>query len=235
MGDPGLIPGLGRSPGEKNDNPLWFAWRIPWREAWWVTVHGVEKKHDGLANTFTSFWRRQWHPTPVLLPGKSHGRRSLVGCSPCGRKESDMIERIHFSFGTQGRSRRLKKAYFLQIRNQGHGKDLYPQGSARFHKDWQFFFFFLPVWLTNGIGHFFQLQSCLITKQLDNDLNAAVKNCWLTEAMADNPAKSVWHMWGAATFSCNPMLHSDSCSHCPFFFPPASLCLQLLYNARHLC
>ena len=27
------------------------------------------------------YWRRQWHPTPVLLPGKSHGRRSLVGCS----------------------------------------------------------------------------------------------------------------------------------------------------------
>ena len=27
-------------------------------------------------------WRRQWHPTPVLLPGKSHGRRGLVGCSP---------------------------------------------------------------------------------------------------------------------------------------------------------
>ena len=29
-------------------------------------------------------WRRQWHPTPVLLPGKSHVRRSLVGCSPWG-------------------------------------------------------------------------------------------------------------------------------------------------------
>ena len=29
--------------------------------------------------------RRQWHPTPVLLPGKSHGQRSLVGCSPWGR------------------------------------------------------------------------------------------------------------------------------------------------------
>ena len=29
-------------------------------------------------------WRRQWHPTPVLLPGKSHGQRSLVGCSPWG-------------------------------------------------------------------------------------------------------------------------------------------------------
>ena len=41
-------------------------------------------------------WRRQWHPTPVLLPGKSHGRRSLVGCSPWGRQESDTTERLHF-------------------------------------------------------------------------------------------------------------------------------------------
>ena len=30
-------------------------------------------------------WRRPWHPTPVLLPGKSHGWRSVVGCSPWGR------------------------------------------------------------------------------------------------------------------------------------------------------
>ena len=40
-------------------------------------------------------WRRQWHPTPVLLPGKSHGQRSLVGCSPWGRWESD-TEWLHF-------------------------------------------------------------------------------------------------------------------------------------------
>ena len=44
------------------------------------------------------YWRRQWHPTPVLLPGKSHGWRSLVGCSPWGRYESDMTERLHFHF-----------------------------------------------------------------------------------------------------------------------------------------
>ena len=43
-------------------------------------------------------WRRQWHPTPVLLPGKSHGRGSLVGCSPWGREESDTTERLHFHF-----------------------------------------------------------------------------------------------------------------------------------------
>ena len=42
--------------------------------------------------------RRQWHPTPVLLPGKSHGQRRLVGCSPWGREESDTKERLHFHF-----------------------------------------------------------------------------------------------------------------------------------------
>ena len=42
--------------------------------------------------------RRQWHPTPVLLPGKSHGRGSLVGCSPWSREESDTTERLHFHF-----------------------------------------------------------------------------------------------------------------------------------------
>ena len=39
-----------------------------------------------------------WSPTPVLLPGKSHGRRSLVGCSPWGRQESDTTEHLHFHF-----------------------------------------------------------------------------------------------------------------------------------------
>ena len=42
--------------------------------------------------------RRQWHPTPVLLPGKSHGWRSLEGCSPWSPKESDTTERLHFHF-----------------------------------------------------------------------------------------------------------------------------------------
>ena len=45
-------------------------------------------------------WRRQWHPTPVLLPGKSHGQRSLVGCSPWGAKSrtlSDFTFTFHFN------------------------------------------------------------------------------------------------------------------------------------------
>ena len=46
----------------------------------------------------SSLQRRQWHPTPVLLPGKSHGWKSLVGCSPWSHCQSDMTERLHFDF-----------------------------------------------------------------------------------------------------------------------------------------
>ena len=64
----------------------------------------VEKEnHKGQIRLFfvcylLLFRRRQWHTTPVLLSGESHGRRSLVGCSPLGRKELDMTERLHFHF-----------------------------------------------------------------------------------------------------------------------------------------
>ena len=49
-------------------------------------------------NYYTNSWRRRWHPTPVLLPGKSHGQRSLVGCRPWGCEESDTTERLPFHF-----------------------------------------------------------------------------------------------------------------------------------------
>ena len=42
-----------------------------------------------------SLWRRKWQPTPVFLPGKSHGWRSVVGYSPWGCKESDTTEQLH--------------------------------------------------------------------------------------------------------------------------------------------
>ena len=43
-------------------------------------------------------WRREWQPTPIFLPGESHGQRSLVGYSPWGCKESDMTERLTFKY-----------------------------------------------------------------------------------------------------------------------------------------
>ena len=63
-----------------------------WKEGFSVLENSV---HNGLGPC-KKFRRRQWHPTPVFLPGKPHGRRSLVGCSPWGRKESDTTERLHF-------------------------------------------------------------------------------------------------------------------------------------------
>ena len=72
-----------------------LAWRIPWtEEPGRLQSMGLQKVgHDWVTNR-----RRQWQPTPVLLPGKSHGQRSLVGCSPWGREESDMTEWLHFHF-----------------------------------------------------------------------------------------------------------------------------------------
>ena len=80
-----------------------LAWQIPWAEEpgglqsmGSLESDTTERLHFSL---FTSMhWRRKWHPTPVLLPGKPHGWRSLVGCSPRGHEESDMTERLHFHF-----------------------------------------------------------------------------------------------------------------------------------------
>ena len=55
----------------------------------WSEVRTVFKRHKT---------QRQWYPTPVLLLGKSHGQRSLVGCCPWGREESDTTERLPFHF-----------------------------------------------------------------------------------------------------------------------------------------
>ena len=56
-------------------------------------VMGTEARDTGvLWGARDGTCRRQWHPTPILLPGKSHGQRSLVGCSPWGHEESDTTE-----------------------------------------------------------------------------------------------------------------------------------------------
>ena len=66
----------------------------------WVVFHCEDTPNFvyPFGSWWTFAWRRRWHPTPVLLPGKSHGRRSLVGCSPWGLEESDTTERLHFHF-----------------------------------------------------------------------------------------------------------------------------------------
>jgi len=64
-------------------------------------INGRMNKHINLSvcvcvRTYCVCTEKAMAPTPVLLPGKSHGRRSLVGCSPWGRWGSDTTERLHF-------------------------------------------------------------------------------------------------------------------------------------------
>ena len=71
---------------------MWYLWISDDK------TYTSETKKVKLMVTNAPYMRRQWHPTAILLPGKSHGRRSLVGCSPRGRWGSDTTERLHFHF-----------------------------------------------------------------------------------------------------------------------------------------
>ena len=62
--------------------------------------------------------RRQWQPTPVLLPGNFHGRRSLVGCSPWGREESDTTELLLSCIG-EGNGNPLQRSCLENLRDGG--------------------------------------------------------------------------------------------------------------------
>ena len=64
----------------------------------WILVSSVCMPSSGIAGLYGSSQRRQWHPTPVLLPGKSHGWRSLEGWSPWGCWGLDTTAWLHFHF-----------------------------------------------------------------------------------------------------------------------------------------
>ena len=113
------------------------------------------------------FWRRQWRPTPELLPGKSHGGRSLVGCSPWGREESDTTKRLHFHFSLscigEGNGNPLQVLAW-RIPGTGEPGGLPSMGLHRVGHDWSdlaaataavwlfrcFFFFFNIMFLWNS-------------------------------------------------------------------------------------
>ena len=86
--------------------------------------------------------RTQWHPTPVLLPGKSHGWRSLVGCSPWGIEESDATEQLHFHFSLsctgEGNGNPLRCSCLENPRDGGRGAPcgLLSLGSHRVGHNW---------------------------------------------------------------------------------------------------
>ena len=85
----------------------------------------------------SSNWRRQWQPTPVLLPGKSHGCRSLVGCSPWGHEESDMTEWHHFHFHALEKEMATHfRVLAWRIPDMAEPGGLPSMGSHRVRHDW---------------------------------------------------------------------------------------------------
>ena len=80
---------------ESHSSPL--AWKIPWtEEPGGLQSMGSLGVGHNWATSFSLFtfmhWRRKRQPTPVFLPGESHGRRRLVGCHLWDRTESDTTE-----------------------------------------------------------------------------------------------------------------------------------------------
>ena len=83
----------------KNRPAMQETWvgKIPWRrERLSICLQCRRPRFDPWVGKIP--WRREWQPTPVFLPGESHGGRSLVGYNPWGRKELDTTERLHFHF-----------------------------------------------------------------------------------------------------------------------------------------
>ena len=78
-------------------------WSQDWKRSVFIPIskEGNAKEYSNyrtIAVLSRASRRRPWRPTPVLLPGKSYGQRSLLGCSPWGLEESDTTERLHFHF-----------------------------------------------------------------------------------------------------------------------------------------
>ena len=93
-----------------------LAWKIPWMEepGRLQSMGSLRVRHDwstSLSLSIFMHWRRKWQPTPVFLPGESHGRRSLVGCSPWGHTESDTTEVTQ-----QYKNDLVVFPYFLQLK-----------------------------------------------------------------------------------------------------------------------
>jgi len=113
MQDSGSIPGLGRFLGEGSGYPFQYSCLENSMVQWGIGSHGKESACQCRRTGFDLWvgkipWKREWQPTPVLLPGEPHGQRIPVGYSPWGHKESDTTEQL---------TPRWKKNSYLNIRD----------------------------------------------------------------------------------------------------------------------
>ena len=90
-------------------------------------------------------WRRKWQPTPVLLPGKSHGRRRLVGYSPWDCKELDTTEGLHFTSSSLSciYIRHSANAYWIELNSINNQEPFFKLQALIFQVCFAVFFLFL--------------------------------------------------------------------------------------------
>ena len=114
-------------------------WSTSWDQDCGRNINNLRYADILLTESEDELQRRQWHPTPVLLPGKSHEWRSLVGCSPCGHKESNTTERLQFHFSLSciggGNGNPLQCSCLENPRDRGAGR-LPSMGLHRVRHDW---------------------------------------------------------------------------------------------------
>ena len=118
-----------------------LARRIPWTaEAGGLQYLWLQRVQHDQTRTHHYYYfvlPTQWHPTPVLLPGNSHGRRSLEGCSPWGRWGSDTTERLHFHFHALEKEMATPSSVLAwRIPGTGEPGGLPSLGSHRVGHDW---------------------------------------------------------------------------------------------------
>ena len=111
------------------------------QETWAQSLGQEDPLEKGIATYCSILRRRQWHPTPVLLSGKSHGRRSLEGCSSWGCWGSDTTEQLHFHFSLscigEGNGNPLQCSCLENPRDgEGEPGRLPSMGSHRVGHDW---------------------------------------------------------------------------------------------------
>ena len=129
--------------GEGNGNPLQCSCLENPRDrgAWWAAVYGVAQSRTRLKWLSSSMpqKRRKWQPTPVLLPGKSHGQRSLVGCSPWGAKSLTRLSDFTFTFHFHALKKEMATHLSVlawRIPGTGEPGGLPSMGSHRVGHDW---------------------------------------------------------------------------------------------------
>ena len=114
--------------------------RMRWPEYWSFSFSIIPTKEiPGLISApYLIHRRRQWQPTPVLLPGKSHGQRSLVGCSPWGRNRTRLSDfTFTFHFHALGREMATHSSVFpWRIPWTGEPGGLPSMGSHRVGHNW---------------------------------------------------------------------------------------------------